>query len=71
MLFRSEEIQERPIKINRQPYQSWLVHLRATQPDLAKASLLSGDAVIAKANELMDLNRFTSLEEFKKSGGAH
>jgi glycine cleavage system H protein len=67
----NEEIQERPIKINRQPYQSWLVHLRATQPDLAKASLLSGDTVIAKANELMDLNRFTSLEEFKKSGGAH
>jgi hypothetical protein len=30
---------------------------------------LSGDAVIARANELMDLNRFTSLEEFKKSGG--
>jgi hypothetical protein len=43
--------------------------LKATQPDLAKATLLSGDGVITKANELMDLNRFTSLEEFKKSGG--
>lgn len=67
----NEEIQERPIKINRQPYESWLVHLKAVRPELAKSVLLTGDAVVSKANELMDLNRFTSLEEFKKSGGSH
>lgn len=65
----NEEVQERPIKINRQPYQSWLVHLKAVEPELAKTVLLTGNQVVAKANELMDLNRFTSLEEFKKSGG--
>jgi glycine cleavage system H protein len=65
----NEPVQEKPFKINRQPYESWLVHLRAVDPVNAKSHLLTGDQVIAKANELMDLNRFTSLEEFKKTGG--
>jgi glycine cleavage system H protein len=65
----NEPVQEKPFKINRQPYESWLVHLKAVHPDQAKENLVTGEAVIARANELMDLNRFTSLEEFKKSGG--
>ncbi len=65
----NEEIQERPIRINRQPFQSWLVHLKAVYPQTAKSVLLHGSQVKDRAIELMDLNRFTSLEEFKKSGG--
>jgi glycine cleavage system H lipoate-binding protein len=65
----NEEIQEKPIRINRQPFQSWLVHLKAVDPQSAKTVLLHGPQVKERAIELMDLNRFSSLEEFKKSGG--
>ena len=65
----NDEVAERPIKINREPFESWLVHLKAERPQQAKALLIAGDQVSARALELMDLNRFTSLEEFKKTGG--
>ena len=65
----NEDIQERPIRINRKPYESWLVHLKAVDSQAARQVLLHGDQVQTRAIELMDLNRFTSLEEFKKSGG--
>jgi glycine cleavage system H protein len=65
----NEAISERPIKINRQPFESWLVHLKAECPEQAKEGLLSGAQVSVRALELMALNRFTSLEEFKKTGG--
>ncbi len=65
----NDEIAERPIRINREPFQSWLVHLKAEHSEQAKAVLISGAAVSVRALELMDLNRFTSLEEFKKTGG--
>ena len=65
----NDEVAERPIKINREPFESWLVHLKAEHPEQTKALLIAGDQVSARALELMDLNRFTSLEEFKKTGG--
>jgi hypothetical protein len=43
--------------------------LKAVDPQTAKSVLLHGSQVKDRAIELMDLNRFTSLEEFKKSGG--
>ena len=64
-----EEIQERPVRINRKPYESWLVHLKALHPETVSQTLFHGEALTARAIELMNLNRFTSLEEFKKSGG--
>ena len=65
----NEPVQERPIKINRVPLESWLVQLRAIHPDEARQSLLPGHSIEARALELMDLNRFTSLEEFQKTKG--
>lgn len=65
----NDEIAERPIRINRKPFESWLVHLEAKYPAQVIASLLKGEQVLPRAIELMDLNRFTSLEEFKKTGG--
>ena len=65
----NEEVQERPIRIIRKPYESWLVHLTAHDPKQAQESLLSGELVLKRALELMDLNAFTSLEEFKKGKG--
>lgn len=65
----NEEIQERPIRINKKPYESWLVHLEPLDLEGAKRQLLYGMPVILRAQELMDLNRFTSLEEFKAHGG--
>lgn len=65
----NEPVQERPIKINRAPLESWLVHLRAVEPDEARQTLLPGQTIEARALELMDLNRFTSLEEFQKTKG--
>jgi glycine cleavage system H protein len=65
----NEPVQERPIKINRVPLESWLVQLRAIHPAEARQSLLPGNSIEARALELMDLNRFTSLEEFQKTKG--
>ena len=69
LILANEEVQERPVRIIRKPYESWLVHLRAHDPQRAQESLLSGQRVIERATELMDLNGFTALEEFKKSKG--
>ena len=65
----NDEIAERPIRINRNPFDSWLVHLKAFNDDQAEGVLVKGEQVLSRAIELMDLNRFTSLEEFKKVGG--
>jgi glycine cleavage system H protein len=65
----NDEMAERPIRINKGPFENWLVHLKAEHPEKAKELLITGEAVSDRALELMELNRFTSLEAFKKTGG--
>lgn len=65
----NEELCERPIRICRKPYESWLVHLKALEPDGVNQVLISGQDVTSRALELMDLNAFEDLEAYKKSKG--
>jgi glycine cleavage system H protein len=61
----NEEVQAKPFLINTEAYKSWLVQAKFTDSVLADSNMLSGKAILEKANSAMDLNRFNSLEEFE------
>ena len=61
----NEPLAESPMRINQQPFQSWLVRLKVPSLADAHGMLLQGDAVSARAIELMDLNQIHSFADFQ------
>ena len=60
----------KPSLINRDPLGTWLVTLCPSQQEEAHATLLRGAAVIERANQLMDLHHFESLDRYEKGRSA-
>lgn len=60
------EPESRPALINRDPFGTWLVHLRAVNHDEAMSVLMHGDQIEPRAETLMDLFNFKSLETYAK-----
>lgn len=61
----NEPLTEAPMRINQQPFQSWLVRLNVPSPAAAHAMLLHGPEVTARAIELMELNQMDSFADYK------
>lgn len=57
----NEPLTESPTRINRQPFESWLVRLKVPNLSDAHALLLQGSAVVTRAVELMELNQMDVL----------
>ncbi len=59
----NEPLTESPTRINRQPFESWLVRLKVPNLSDAHALLLQGSAVVTRAVELMELNQMDVLAD--------
>lgn len=59
-------LQLNPVMINRDPFGNWLVRLKASDHQAPSRVLLQGDQVGLRANALMDLYSFESLDTFAK-----